>query len=82
MWKRANRVTLCRLNKLGYMNVKEYWVISLLNFLGQVCKKVVTDMLTEWCKVNHVIHGGQIGSRRQRRAIDVVARVGSTVQKA
>lgn len=43
-------------NKLDHTNLKAYWVISLLNHLGKICERGVTDMLTEWCEVNHVLY--------------------------
>lgn len=45
-------------NKLHFMSVKAYHMISLLNCLGKVCQKVVADMLAEWCEVNYIFHSG------------------------
>lgn len=69
-------------NKLDYTNLKTYPVISLLNLLGKLSEKVVANRLAEWCKVNHIFHRSQIGSRRQRSTIDVAARVVSIIQKS
>lgn len=41
-------VMLSKPNKLNYMNIKVYRVISQLNYLGRVYKMVVADMLAEW----------------------------------
>lgn len=66
---------LLKQNKLDYSNIKVYCVMSILNNLGKVCEKVVLHMLAEGCDVHHVLHIGQIGSRKQRNTIDEVARV-------
>lgn len=73
---------LRKLNKLNYTTVKSYCVIGLLNFLGKVCEKEIADMLSEWCKVNHILHKGQMSSRHKRSAIDAIFRVVSRVQEA
>lgn len=39
-------------------------------------------MLSEVCKVNHVLHEGQMCSKRQRSGIDVVASVVGRVQES
>lgn len=64
------------------MTIKSYQVLSLLNCLEKVCWNVVADMLSEWCKVNHVLYKGQMGSRRQRSNIGPIARVISLEQEA
>lgn len=69
-------------NKLGYTTVTSYRVIRFLNYLGNVWEKIVTDMFSEWCEMNHVLHEGQMRSRKQRSAIDAVARVVIRVQEA
>lgn len=57
-------------------------MISLLNCLGKVCKKVVTEMLAEWYEVNQVPHSVQMGYRSPKSTIDTMARVVSRVQEA
>lgn len=37
-------------------------------------------MLSELCEINHLLHEGQMGSKRQRNAIDAVGRVIGPVQ--
>lgn len=68
--------------RLNYMMVRSYWVISLLNFLGEVCEKVVVDLLAKWYKINHVLHECQMRLRRRQSAIDAVAMVISWEQEA
>lgn len=43
---------------------------------------MVADILSEWCEVNHILHNGQMGFRRQSSAIDTVAHVVRRVQRA
>lgn len=62
-------------NKLNYTVFKAYGIISFQNCEGNVCEKVVANILSKWCEVNHVLHDCPIGSRRQRSTIDVIARV-------
>lgn len=68
-------------NKLDYTVVKSDHIISLLNFLGKVCGRVVADMLPKWCEVYHILHKSHIGSRRQRSAFDIISRVVNRVQR-
>lgn len=72
---------LRRLNKHEYTTVTSYYVIRLLNYLGNVCEKVLADMISKRCKIGQVLHEGQMGSRRQGSAINAMARVISRVQK-
>lgn len=39
-------------------------------------------MLSEWCEVNNILHDAQMGSRRQRSAIDGIPCMVDRVQKA
>lgn len=68
--------------KLNYTTVKSYRVISLLNYIGKVCKNVLADMLSECCEVNHVLHECQMGSRKQRISIHGVAPMVGRMKKA
>lgn len=58
---------------MDYTTVKSYCNFSHLNYLGKVYENVVADMLSQRCKVNHVLHGDQKGLKRQRIVIDAVA---------
>lgn len=81
-WKNTKEVMLRKPIKLDYTTIKSYRVISLLNGLGKVCEKKVADLVAEWCKINHVVHEGQMGSRRKRSEINPLTRVISKVQEA
>lgn len=47
MWKTAKGVIICKQNKIDYVIVKSYQVISLLNCLGKVYEKVAAKMLAD-----------------------------------
>lgn len=55
-WKRAKGVMLRKPNKLDYTIVKSYRVIRLLNSLGKLCEKVVSDLLTVLCEIKLVLN--------------------------
>lgn len=69
-------------NKIDYNVVKSYNVISLLNYLGKVCKKIAAEMLAGWSEVHYILHEGQMRLRRQQSAIDAVSRITQRVQEA
>lgn len=73
---------LRKLNKLDYTTVFSLQVIILLNYLSNVCKTVVTDMLAQWCEINHVFHKDQIGFRKQRSVINSVVIVFNSGKEA
>jgi hypothetical protein len=52
--------------------VKSYGVISRLNCLGKVIKKVVATMLADHCEWNGTFHLRQYGSRRNLSMVDAV----------
>lgn len=69
-------------NKLNHTTVTSYCIISLLNYLGKIFKKVVAHMLSEGSQVNHVLHESPIGSSKQRSTIDEVTQVVGKLQEA
>ena len=73
MWKVAKGILLRKPNKPDYTAVKAYWVINLLNCLGKVVEKIAADAIAHHCETMGVLHPGQMGSRKQRSAIDAVA---------
>lgn len=48
-------------------------MISLLNCLGKVVEKIAADAIAHHCETTGALHPGQMGSRKQRSAIDAVA---------
>jgi Reverse transcriptase (RNA-dependent DNA polymerase) len=56
-----------------YSKVNGYRVISLLSCLGKVVEKVVAELITDHCESRQTLHKGQMGSRKNRSAVDAVA---------
>jgi len=48
-------------------------VISLLSCLGKVVEKVAAEAISRYCEAKGILHSSQMGSRKQRSAIDAVA---------
>lgn len=72
-WKTAKGILLRKPNKPNYTLVKAYRVISLLNCLGKVVEKIAAEAISNYCETTKSLHLGQMGSRKQRSAIDAVA---------
>ena len=72
-WKTAKGILLRKPNKPNYTLVKAYRVISLLNCLGKVVEKIAAEAISHHCEATKSLHLGQMGSRKQRCAIDAVA---------
>ena len=53
--------------------VKSYQVISLLNCLDKVVKKLVAGQLSQFCEEYGKLHKRQMGARKQQSAIDAAA---------
>jgi Reverse transcriptase (RNA-dependent DNA polymerase) len=81
-WKKAKGILLRKPNKSDYSIAKSYRVISLLNCLGKVAEKVATTAIANFCETNELLHKGQFGCRKQRSAIDVVAKLIYIIEKA
>ena len=50
-------------------------VISLLNYLEKMVKKIVISILSNFCKEKELLHKDQFGYRKQRNVIDVVIKL-------
>ena len=72
-WKRARGVLLEKGGRRDLSMVKSYRVISLLDCLGKVVEKIVAGLLSGYCENFSKLHQGQMGTRKQRCAIDAVA---------
>jgi hypothetical protein len=81
-WKKAKGILLRKLNKSDYFIAKSYRVISLLNYLGKVAEKVAVTAIANFCEINELLHEGKFGYRKQRSAIDAVAKLIYTIEKA
>jgi hypothetical protein len=62
--------------------VKAYRVISLLICLKKVVEKVVATALSRVCEEKKLLYLGQFKYRKQRSAIDVVAKLIYIIEKA
>lgn len=60
-------------NKRDRTLVKSYRVISLLNCLGKVVKKLVAEKLSQFCEAKEKLHREQMGERKNRSVIDAAA---------
>lgn len=58
----TKRVMLQKPNKIDYTVVKSDRVISFVNCLGKVYKRVAANILIDSGEVHHILCEGQIGS--------------------
>lgn len=63
-WRYASEVLIEKPNKRDRTLIKSYRVISLLNYLGKVVKKLVVEQLSQFCERFGKLHKGQIGARK------------------
>jgi Reverse transcriptase (RNA-dependent DNA polymerase) len=81
-WKIAKGIILRKPNKPDYSIAKAYRVISLLNCLGKIAEKVAAIEIARFYEENKLLHEGQFGSRKQRSAIDAIAKLIAITEKA
>ena len=55
-WKKAKGILLKKPNKSDYSAPKSYRVISLLNCLGKVVKKITATALSDFCEQNKLLY--------------------------
>ena len=72
-WKKAREILLEKGRKRDLSLVRSYRVISLLNCMGKVVEKVVANQLLDYCKTYIKLYSGQMGARKKRSAINMVA---------
>lgn len=65
------KVLLKKPNKRDHTLIKYYWVISFLNCLGKVIKKVIAKQLLQFCKANKKLYKGQIKTKKHYSIIDI-----------
>lgn len=61
--------------------VMSYQVISLLNCIGKVVKKVVAGKFSHYYENYSKLHSGQMGGQKERSAIDAVVTLVYVVQE-
>jgi hypothetical protein len=81
-WRIAKGIIFKKPNKPDSSAVKAYKVISLLNCLEKVVEKVAATALSRVCEEKKLLHPGQFGCRKQRSAIDAVAKLIYITEKA
>jgi hypothetical protein len=82
-WKIDKGVTILKPGKLSYSTVKSCTVMSLLNCMGKVTEKVITEMLSEHCKKEGgSLNKGQYGCHKGRSTIDAVGMLTANIQEA
>ena len=69
-WRKCNGLVLPKPKKKDYTNPKSYRVIALLNCLGKVLEKILAVRLSYLANIGGLLHDTQLGSRKQRSAID------------
>lgn len=69
VWKVARGVPIPKPNRPSYALAKSS---SLLNCLGKVVERVVTELLCRHCEGNGTLHDRQFGARRERSAMEAV----------
>ena len=69
-WRKAIGVVIPKPKKDDYSNPKSYRVIALLNCLGKVLEKIIATRLSYLANISELLHDTQLGSRKQRSAVD------------
>jgi len=82
VWKEAKGVVIPKPDKPYYGVAKAYRVITLLNCLGKVVKKVAANAIADECERRGLLHDGQFGCRKRRSAIDTIGRMMNKVEEA
>ncbi len=73
IWRKDTEIILKKLNKLNYSILKTYRIITLLNCLDKIAKKLIAMKLSYTVKMNDkLLDFDQMKSRKQRSAINAV----------
>ncbi len=73
IWREGTEIILKKLNKLNYSISKTYRIITLLNCLDKIVKKLIAMQLSYTAKTNDkLLDFNQMRDRKQRSAIDAV----------
>ena len=70
VWRSCIGIILPKPNKTNKSDPKSYRIISLLNCLGKVLEKLYATRLNYLANTTELLHGSQLGGRKQRSAID------------
>ena len=80
-WREATGIILKKPNRDASLP-KSYRVISLLNCLGKISKKIIARRLTYLANISNIVYFDQMGSRKQISAIDAVMSLVHDIQLA
>ena len=69
-WKKSIEAILKKLNKVNYSQSKAYSIISLLNCLRKISKKIIAIRLSHFAEHSNLLHNEQMKERKNRSAID------------
>ena len=69
-WKQATGAILKKASKPSYLVPKAYRVISLLNCLGKVSKRILVKRLSYLAETTYLLYSTQLGGRLKKSAID------------
>jgi hypothetical protein len=81
VWKEVKGVVIPKPNNPDYGVAKAYRVITLLNCLGKVVKKVAANAIAEEYARRQLHHDGQFGCKKTRSAIDAIGRLMKRVEE-
>ncbi|KAL1952616.1 hypothetical protein VTO42DRAFT_4681 [Malbranchea cinnamomea] len=80
VWKESIGVIIKKAKKEDYSDPKAYRIISLLNCLGKVFEKIVAESLSYLAETTSLLFLNQMGSRKQRSAIDAALSLLSNIE--
>ena len=71
-WKQEIDVIFKKSNKDDSADPKSYRLISLLNCLDKISKRIIAERLSFYAETTDLIYNDQIDSKKQKSAIDAV----------
>jgi len=82
LWRKAIVVALRKPGKPDYSNPRAYWLITLLECLGKVLKKIVACWLTYLAGKHSLVPANQFGGRSNSSMVDALLSFTNGVQCA
>src|SRR5204862_6322493 len=69
-----------KFNKENYSDFKSYKIISLLNCLNKISKRIITERLSYFAETTDLLHFDQIDNKKQKSAINAVISLLSDIE--
>ena len=69
-FKKSMSIIIPKLNKLSYDTSKTFWPIILLNTLGKLIGKAISNRLQVYSIISNFIHPSQLGGIKQHSTTD------------